>query len=271
MKKIILFSFIMGIAYSVKAQCESTLPVYQDFSNTLAVNNCWTFIDADGDGLGWYVTTMDSSGNKGLKSSSFAGTPLTPDNWAISEAIDLPPSGSDELTWKVRATYWQYDAENYAVYVATGNQMSDFTNSSVSFTENLAGSDASGVWANRSLNISSLAGQTVYVAFRHFDVTDQYEINVDDFAISSTALGIEDFNKENFTYYYSPNSETLTLKSSNKPISSVVIYNLLGQKVVDKTLSNTKEDINLSTVVDGIYIAQVEIDNTTKAIKFLKQ
>ncbi|MEQ3796458.1 choice-of-anchor J domain-containing protein [Flavobacteriaceae bacterium MJ-SS4] len=185
MKNIILFSFIIGIAYNINSQCDHTLPVYEDFSNTFAVNSCWTYIDDDGDGLGWSITSLDGSGNKGLKSKSFAGTALTPDNWIISNSINLPSSGSIELTWKVRATYWQYDAENYSVYVATGNSQSDFTSSSVMFTENLVGSDASGSFANRSLNISSLAGQTVYIAFRHHGVTDQFEIDIDDFSITS--------------------------------------------------------------------------------------
>jgi hypothetical protein len=63
----------------------------------------------------------------------------------------------------------------------------------------------------------------------------------------------------------------LTLKSSSKPICSVVFYILLGQNVANRKSSNTTENINLSNLVDGVYIAQVEIDNTTKAIKFIKQ
>jgi hypothetical protein len=45
----------------------------------------------------------------------------------------------------------------------------------------------------------------------------------------------------------------------------------LGQNVANRKSSNTTENINLSNLVDGVYIAQVEIDNTTKAIKFIKQ
>ncbi|MEQ3796457.1 choice-of-anchor J domain-containing protein [Flavobacteriaceae bacterium MJ-SS4] len=271
MKKIILFSFIIGIAYNINSQCDHTLPVYEDFSNTFAVNSCWTYIDDDGDGLGWSITSLDGSGNKGLKSKSFAGTALTPDNWIISPSIDLPSSGIIDLTWKVRATYWQYDAENYSVYVATGNSQSDFTSSPVMFTENLVGSDASGSFANRSLNISSLAGQTVYIAFRHHDVSDQFEIDIDDFYITSSVLGIDDLESISFKHYYNINTKELTLKSSNMRMDKISLFNIIGQNVLNKTLSQTEEKIDLSTLRKGIYIGQVSFDNVVKTIKFVKQ
>ncbi len=251
-------------------QCHDTLPVTEDFSNTFAVNSCWTYIDADGDGLGWSITSMDGSGNKGLKSKSFAGTALTPDNWIISNAINLPSSGSITLSWKVRATYWQYDAENYYVYVADGNTISDFSSSSVMFTENLEGSDASGVFANRSLNISSYSGQSVYIAFRHYNVSDQLEIDIDDFQITSSTLGIEDFAAFNFKHYYNVKTKDVVLKSDT-PLKSVELYNILGQQVMHRTLSQTEETLNVATITDGMYIAKVRIDDMVGSFKFIKQ
>ena len=269
MKQFILLIFILSLALNINAQCDNTLPVNEDFSNTFAVNSCWTYIDADGDGLGWSITSMDGSGNKGLKSKSFAGTALTPDNWIISNAIDLPSSSSIELSWKVRATFWQYDAENYYVYVANGNAISDFTSSSVVFTENLEGSDASGVFANRSLDVSSLSGQTVYIAFRHYGVTDQLEIDVDDFQIASSgALSTEDLSEFNFKHYYNTTTDELVLKS-NTPFSDIKLYNIIGQQVIEKKLSRTEEAINLSNISIGVYIAKIQIDNTIGTIKFV--
>ncbi|WP_242095159.1 T9SS-dependent choice-of-anchor J family protein [Aestuariivivens sediminicola] len=233
MKKILLsLGFVVYGIYGLHAQCDSTLPVSEDFSNTFAVNSCWTYIDADGDGLGWSVTAMDGSGNKGLKSKSFAGTALTPDNWIISNAINLPSSGSLTLTWKVRATYWQYDAENYSVYVANGNSISDFTSSSVVFTENLEGSDASGVFANRNLNVSSLAGQTVYVAFRHYGVTDQFEIDIDDFAVTDGG---------------SNGGPTCNQQSKNFPVSdNTLSYSGSGTGETAITLPADSQDISFT-------------------------
>ena len=87
----------------------------------------------------------------------------------------------------------------------------------------------------------------------------------------SQILLIEDFNKENFKFFYNSDRQTLSLRSVNNPISSVKIFNILGQSVMDTKSTEYSKDISLSNLVDGVYIAQVEIDNTTKAIKFLKQ
>lgn len=276
MKKTLLLFTVLCAAYNLSAQsCDETLPISIDFSDPNIIPVCWNVIDADVDGHNWSISDL-GGGNNGLQSASYLqseGRPLTPDNWVITNAIDLTAynsSSSITLTWRVITPDWSFDKENYAVYAANGNQISDFISSPVVFQENLDNSDASGVWANRSFNISSLAGQMVYIAFRHYNVTDQNVIDIDDVSLTSSTLGIEDFNKENFRYYYSSDSETLTLKSINKTLSSISIYNILGQGVIYKKLYDSVENINLSSLVKGVYIAQIEIDNTIKAIKFLK-
>jgi len=275
MKKTLLLFTVLCATYNLRAQsCKETLPISIDFSDPNIIPVCWDTIDADQDGYNWTISDL-GGGNKGLQSASYtpATGPLTPDNWVITNAIDLTgysTSSNITLTWRVITPDWSFDKENYAVYAANGNQISDFTSSPVMFQENLDNSDASGVWANRSFNISSLAGQMVYIAFRHYNVTDQNVIDIDDVSLTSSTLAAEDFNKENFKYYYSSDVETLILKSMGKPLNSISIYSILGQSVMNKKLYNTVENINLSSLVDGVYIALIEIDNSTKAIKFLK-
>ena len=48
----------------------------------------FTSIDADGDTYEWEAYDY-GDGQETLPSASWAGTPLTPDNWLISSAIDL--------------------------------------------------------------------------------------------------------------------------------------------------------------------------------------
>jgi hypothetical protein len=277
MKKILLLISIISWSYNVNAQCDSNLPVSENFdSDNIGV--CWQVNDNDGDSNNWFWKQYSAyyGGYKLISSNSFYTSTgaLTPDNWIISHAINLTSFSSGQnitLSWKVRGELAGFSHEYYSVYAATNNQTSSFTSSSVKRSEYVDEVGGSGTFVTRTLDVSSLAGNMIYVAFRHHNSTNQYNINIDDVTVQSGTLGIEDFNKDNFSYFYSPNNETLTLKSSSKPISSVEIYNLLGQNVANRKSSNTTENINLSNLVDGVYIAQIEIDNTTKAIKFIKQ
>lgn len=285
MKKLLLLaSIIMAWSYNTTAQsCDNKLPVIEDFNNydyyTNTINVCWSTLDQDGDGNNWYWRDygIDYGGYKCLTSRSFSSGKgnLNPDNWIYSYGIDLTSYNSSdniELSWKVRGELESKSHEYYTVYAATGNQITDFESSSVKRGEYADEVGADGIFVTRTMNISALAGNMVYVAFRHQNISgSQFIINIDDIFINTAALGIEDFNKENFKFFYTKDTQTLSVKSTNNPISSIKIYNILGQTVVNKTSTDYNENLNLSGLVDGIYIAQVEIDNTIKSIKFLKQ
>ena len=280
MKKLLLLMSIVSCSYNLKAQsCNSSLPVMETFdSNTIGV--CWQIDDEDGDGFNWYWRDYGSyyGGYKCLTSRSWSSSSLAlnPDNWVISHEIDLTTyntSDNIQLSWKVRGEKVSYSHEYYTIYAATGTSITDFEASSVKRGEYADVVGADGVFVTRTLDISQLAGNIVYIAFRHHNSTDQFIINIDDVMINSSSLGlgVEDFNKENFNFFYSKDSKALSVKSSNNPLSSIKIYNILGQSVVNKKLSGYDESLNLSSLVDGMYIAQVEIDNTIKSIKFLKR
>ena len=83
-------------------------------------------------------------------------------------------------------------------------------------------------------------------------------------------LGADDFELEKFKHYYDKDSNILNLKS-NSSLDSIIVYNIIGQQVLTKKLSQSEEAINLSQINDGIYIAKIEAGNTYKTIKFLKQ
>ena len=270
MKKLLLLACIISYTFNVSAQsCDSSLPVTEDFNDSNQVNVCWQFVNNDTDIYNWEVA--DVGGTNGIKSASYINGvgALTPDNWIISHPINLPSGSSVQLNWNARATAWNFDQENYSVYVAAGNQINDFLSSGVSFTQNLSGTR--GAWQNSNLNASALSGQIVYVAFRHHGVSDQKEIDIDNLTISSGVLGIDDFEVGSFSHNYNGNNDVLTIKSTKATFVSVQIYNILGQKTINKKLSQSIEAIELFSLKDGIYIAQINTLDATKTIKFLKQ
>lgn len=259
-----------------------TPPYSEDFSNINEVPVCWNLIDADGDGFNWEVIDYDIDddgsldGNPTLASYSYdndSNTPLTPDNWIITEAIDLTnaTAGSPTLTWKARGLDIDFADENYTVYAATGNEIADFLASSVTFNEIIGQNGGAGVtFVNRSLDISAFAGQMVYIAFRHHNVSDEFVLNIDDLAVTAT-LGLDEFNNNVFKHYYNKDTDVLTLDSSNLPLDNIEMFNVLGQEVLRKGLSDTIESISLAEMQDGVYIAKVTIEGQVQTVKLLKQ
>lgn len=275
MKKIILL-FIVLTFFKVTGQCDDTLPIMDNF-DTNQIGVCWQVDDADGDGYDWYWREYLAiyGGYKCLVSRSYntADGALTPDNWVKSYPIDLTSfSTSDniQLSWKVRGEYSNLSHEYYSVYAATNNQISDFTSSPVVTSEYADAVGGTGTFVTRSMDISSLGGNTVYIAFRHHNSSNQYSINIDDVSISTSLLSNTDFDVKSFKHFYDLDNDSLILKSDIK-LDNVSIYNMLGQQVLLRKLSKNRETINVSNLKDGIYIANVEIDNTFQTVKFIKR
>ena len=180
MKKLILSAFGMAIMMaSINAQTYFS----EDFSGGIGQ---FTSVDDDGDGNEWGI--FDDAGNfpaqgNVMTSASWASVPLTPDNWLISSAIDLTgASGVINLEWMVRAQDQLWVAENYDVYVATTNTTAALIAAGSVFNETLT---TSAGYMPRTVNLSTFAGQTVYVAFRHHNSVDWFRMNLDDIVVKT--------------------------------------------------------------------------------------
>ena len=143
----------------------------------------WTMIDADGDGHNWLHFAVE--GNKShsgigvMTSYSYdkeGGGALTPDNWLVSPEVALDGT----LTFWAVGQDPSYAAEHFAVYASTG----DPTNTA-SFVEIMPETVATGEITEYTVDLTAYAGQKGYIAFRHFNVTDMFRLNIDDVAITN--------------------------------------------------------------------------------------
>lgn len=137
----------------------------------------WTSIDNDGDGNGWTVTenAYNHGGSACIMSASYDNdtqTALHPDNWLVTPQIQLGGlikfwmRGQDDDDYK----------EHFAVYVSTtGTNVADFTEV---MPETVTVND----YTMYVVDLSAYSGQG-YVAFRHFNCTDQYRLVLDDVTI----------------------------------------------------------------------------------------
>lgn len=185
MKKFLL-PCLMALGMSVSAQT-----YFSDNFNDQDVSD-WTKYDVDGDGKNWgdIFQITDTNNNPvtpvSLISRSWQTTPLTPNNWIVSPAINLTSAtGQIDLFWKVQCAAASWDNERYSVYVGTASDITSLQASTVKFTEVYNDPANAGTQYSRSLDVSSFAGQTIYVAFRHHDVTDMDFISIDDVVVKS--------------------------------------------------------------------------------------
>src|SRR5690554_354560 len=101
--------------------------------------DAWTFYDNNGDGFNWM--TVDASGltpafgGTSIWSHSYTNTAITPDNLAISPAINLTTASENAFLKYVYYTSPSYPAEKYSVYVTTSNDPATILATTPIYTE----------------------------------------------------------------------------------------------------------------------------------------
>jgi len=155
-----------------------TLPIFESFEGPS--NHCWNFLDQDGDGRYWYVnnTNLSHTGDQCALSVSFSSEigALTPDNWLVSQPIQLPELPA-RLSFWIMETFGYFANDYYSVYISTTG------NSTTDFTDVLTSGYASTTFEQHSISLREYAGQTVWVAFRHHNCSDNYQLLLDDIDI----------------------------------------------------------------------------------------
>ena len=81
--------------------------------------------------------------------------------------------------------------------------------------------------------------------------------------------GTGSFDSSAFTYYPNPVKDVLNV-SYIRNISSVEVYNIVGQQVMVKTINGNEGQVDMSGLAAGTYMVKVTADSTSKTIKVIK-
>lgn len=142
----------------------------------------WSRLDADADSENWYRWGDDGAANNGdyyAASASWTepNGPLAQDNWLITPALAIPELGAYMVEYYVGASDPGHPGEHYSFCVSTtGTAAADF---SILEEENI---EEEG-WHYRMFDLSSYAGQTLYLAFRHHSTPSSSCLKIDDIVI----------------------------------------------------------------------------------------
>jgi len=264
----------------------------------------WTTLDKDGDGYNWnYASVLMSGynitahgGSDMLSSESYnkaTGAALTPDNWLISPQVTL----GGTFTMYACAQDANYAAEHFGVFVSTTSNTN--TNSFTKLNEwtlTSKGDRAQGSWYQCTVDLSAYAGQTGYIAVRHFNCTDQFYLNVDDFTLTYNDTPVTPDPDPTVTLDFlavnvyvrlkaglsagSYNSKTVTVTSGSKSATVTLSGTVTSRSVADELFVETEKTLGLYpnpadrgeafhvTLPEGVSLeeAKVEVYNTLGAL-----
>ncbi len=103
-------------------------------------------------------------------------------------------------------------------------------------------------------------GQTNEVEFN--GGSDPYDAN--------STTSISDLEAVGFTYYPNPVNDSLTMKA-NENISSVSVFNMLGQEVKRSTPSALETNIDMSNLANGTYFVKAQVGDAVGTFKIVKK
>ena len=169
----------------------------------------WMFVDKDGDGYNWMWNELGEApeayeGAGCIYSHSYVNYvgAVNPNNWAISPEFTIPANASSAtLSWYAAPQDPGYPEEHYGVYVGTGTDTANYTQL---FEETISYSD----YKNTTVDLTAYAGQTIRVAFRHFNCTDLFILNLDQVEVFATA-GEEPVEEYTVTFVDGLTGETI--------------------------------------------------------------
>jgi len=194
MKKLLILLLLVGFNQLAESQI-----VFQENWDGIGPGMAgWTLYNQDGltpnAGVSFvnaaWISTNEDFDNKVAMSTSWYTPVGTSNDWLVSPSITLP-SGTNTLYFDAKA----YDStylDSYKVLVSTtDNAVTSFTPlfTQGDGTTGTSGENAS--WTRRSIDLSSYAGQTIYIAFQNFS-TDMFLLSIDNISVvnNNTCIGI---------------------------------------------------------------------------------
>jgi hypothetical protein len=162
------------------------LPFAEDFESGML--NCWTILNVDGGLPVWTLNTSQNhtpGGNTSIYHNYNGAN--SDDGWLITPAIQLPTNQNINLSFWSYNSFPTWYGENSVWVSTTGTDPSDFT-------KIWQPSSVTASWEQTNLDLSSYAGEIVYVAFRYAGY-DAHAWYLDDINITATPIIVNQINQ----------------------------------------------------------------------------
>jgi hypothetical protein len=232
-----------------------------DFTNTGYTGSYIAFNPANTDPAMTADAIQPNTGDR--FGACFAATSPPNDDWLITPQSSEINAGASLNFWAKSYTD-AYGLEKYKVWVSTsGTAIADFTDELTS-----GATDADTLWTEISYDLSSYAGDQIYIAIQCVS-NDAFIFMVDDILLDA-GVNVSDAEIKEISIYPNPANDIVTV--ANAENAEITIVNMLGQRVISQTANSDRETINVSDLTDGTYIIRVESNDkvTTQKLNVVK-
>jgi hypothetical protein len=190
------------------------------------------------------------------------------DDWMFTPAIVLPTSVIT-LSWNA-VSYDNASPDGYEVRVMTvAPTLSNINTSAVVFSTTAENS----IWTSRTVDISSYAGQTIYVGFRN-NSNNMYLLAIDDIVVTASTVTSVNETAQKSDISILPNPATTHCTISNIPddVTTLNIYNTLGIHVKTIAIANASTySLDLTDLNTGTYFINLSGAQTNETLKLIKK
>ncbi len=178
-KKLLLVSALMASSISFGQTIFS-----ENFDAGTTLPTGWALHDVDGltpnnsaFTAAWIFGAVDAAHGNSAVSTSYYVPAGQADDWIVTPSIAIPGTGSYTFQFDVEALDASYP-DGYIVYVSTtGQAVANFTSPAV-----MTVASGETTWTTKSVDLSSYAGQTIYLAVRNHS-NDMDVLAIDNFRV----------------------------------------------------------------------------------------
>lgn len=248
-----------------KTKClPTTLPYSQDFQSISFPNlpDC-SITERIGNGNNWQTNFGDSGYGFDGFVLQYSGNSSEANAWFFTQGLELTGGVEYTLSYK----YGNNSSDNYieSMQVVYGDQAT-----ASSMTMELADHPDINTGTAMVNEVVFTPAQTgaYYIGFLAYSAAGQGNLFLDNITVSAP-LGTPVNSMNNLSYYPNPVKDVLTI-SNKEAINSVIIFNMLGQKVQEANLNTNEAKIDMSNLSTGSYIAKVMVNDQIKTIKLIK-
>ena len=270
MRKKLLFGVaVCGllVSTSLQAQCVVAVPYATGFESTDS-NECLTIQDVNGGFESGWAVSGDFPTETGDNSMIYTyDSDLPGDDYFFTAGLTLTGGTTYSLSFLYRGGIGVLGyLENLEVEYGTSASAAGMT--SMLFVDEGIDTSFDSDFAVAEVDFTPPTDGVYYIGFHSYSDADQGYIQIDDVSVTPS-LSINKVDRAALVVYPNPVSDILHIAIS-ETVTSIEIYNLLGQKVLTSTNPETMQ-VDMSGVSAGTYAAKVASASGTDMVKVVKR